>query len=220
MNVLLCTVLLVVTFCVGVSKGACGPQSPNLITYVPINETLYDRNYSRIDSGRHPLGFYTDTWHYNQGVPNPCISISAENARASYLEIKVETDPTSRLCVKDQDSARECFEGTVALCWETPGDTTYVEFLCDSQCGEADVTFWYRLVLSPPDYEDWCFTRDSLFPADLVSAPSGADLPTYTTPKPRGGTGSAPRGPSSSYSSSSPLLLAAAAMVIYSARFS
>ena len=40
-------------------------------------------------------------------------------------------------------------QGRGTRCDTTPGNTIYVEFLCDSQCGEADVTFWYRLVLSP-----------------------------------------------------------------------
>ena len=44
---------------------------------------------------------------------------------------------------------RISLQGRGTRCDTTPGNTIYVEFLCDSQCGEADVTFWYRLVLSP-----------------------------------------------------------------------
>ena len=47
------------------------------------------RNYASITSGEHPLGFYSDTWHYNVAGPNPCIKITATDTKLRRLEIKV-----------------------------------------------------------------------------------------------------------------------------------
>ncbi|KAL8611212.1 hypothetical protein ACOMHN_013643 [Nucella lapillus] len=205
-------VLFLVAVYSDLSSSTCPPANPNdgtMSTYVPINETDYDRTYARIDSGKHPLGFYSATWHYNQpNVPNPCIKITAPGARNSMLEIKFETVPSAMLCVKDQGARHTCYQGSISLCGETPGDTVYVEFLCDSQCEEADVNFWYRLVLSPPNEVDWCLRRPNDFPSKLAVLPPGATLPTFTTPSPRG-TGTAAHGASSSVS-----LLAAAVLSV------
>ncbi|KAK7499637.1 hypothetical protein BaRGS_00009289 [Batillaria attramentaria] len=171
-----------------ICEAACPGDGSNVIQYNPISPP-YDRNYSSItDAGTHPLGFYRGVWHYNQaGMSNPCIKITADKASTRKLEIKVDH-------VKDQNSAEECFQGRYVSCRESPGDSVYIEFLCNSQCEEADVLFWYRLTLSKlPSEEDldlFCLNTGSEFPEDLMELPPGVTFPTYTTPGGPSGQGS------------------------------
>lgn len=182
-------------FLVILSFGFCGAacDTTTATDYVQISEP-YDRNYSSITSAdTHPLGFYRGTWNYNQqGMANPCFKVTGATGRR--LEIKVETVPRMKLCVKDQASPTTCFEGRFTNCRDTPGGIVFIEFLCDSQCGETDVTFWYRLTLSKidEDPEQFCFNVGSTYPEDLSVMPPGATFPTVTTPR------SGPSGRSSS----------------------
>ncbi|KAK7102931.1 hypothetical protein V1264_021084 [Littorina saxatilis] len=189
-----CALQLLAVLCVfGKAEATCPPTSSgdpqSVTTYQAINPTQYDRNYSRIDSGRHPLGFYSGTWFYNQNKANPCIKITAPNAGKRWIDIKVETIPESRVCFKDQESTNVCFQGRGTVCRATPADDTYIEVLCDDRCEEADVNFWYRLVLSPlpteVDPETWCFNQQNEYPTDLLTLPQGQTLPTRTTPRPK-----------------------------------
>lgn len=168
-----------------VSKATC-PGDGTVTPYVQINKP-YDRNYS----ATHPLGFYKGVWYYDQqGRPNPCINVTASQASTRRLEIKVETVPLKRLCVKDQASDPACFLGFYTDCREIPADSIYIEFLCDSQCEEGDVNYWYRLTLSDigEDPETFCFNTGSEYPSDLLQLPPGATFPSITTPagKPTG----------------------------------
>uniref|UniRef100_A0A0B6YFL0 Uncharacterized protein n=1 Tax=Arion vulgaris TaxID=1028688 RepID=A0A0B6YFL0_9EUPU len=185
-----CSVMLM--FVIYLVKGTWGvcPGNPNRsVRYVVIPEADYDRNYSSIATdGKQPLGFHKAIWHYNQD-DTPCINITGVSTRR--LEIMFETFPSSRLCVKVQNSQQECSDpgtGRHYVCKQSPADTVYLEFTCDSQCSENDVQFWYRIVpgvKADEDPEDhWCYDRNmDEYPENLKPFPSGIPYnPPDTTP--------------------------------------
>lgn len=193
-------------YVIGLAVPACPPtNASDAIIYVPINETLYDRNYSTITSGKNPLGFYSSIWYYNQMQPSPCIKLTAPDSSSTSLEIMFETVPQAKLCIQvagQQGSSCQIGRGSVCGPVSVGGSRTiHVQFYCDEQCEQADVNFWYRLVLMPAgeSLDTWCSNnRNSKFPSDLITLPQDMTLPKYTTPKPRG-TGTACRTLSSQF---------------------
>ncbi|RUS85109.1 hypothetical protein EGW08_007114 [Elysia chlorotica] len=170
--------------------GKCPPDDPSqVIEYVAIPEDQYDRNFSSIsDIGKRPLGFDRAVWYYNNPDENPCVKITGASQRR--IEIMFETHPSSRLCVKDQDSQTQCSDagtGSFYDCRKSTQDTLYFEFFCN-QGEEYDVRFWYRLVLGDlpaDDPEDmWCEDRDQESPANLLRLEPDFPIQDATTPSP------------------------------------
>ncbi|XP_025106307.1 uncharacterized protein LOC112571509 [Pomacea canaliculata] len=176
-------------------SATCPPN--NMAVYKPINETMYDRNYSPItNTDAHPLGFYQSIVIYNNRNLNPCINLTDIGASRRKFEILVETGVPKRLCVAVRSINQtnpfldECFQTNYFKCAQSVSNSIFVEFYCDEACEESDVKFWYRLTFSPlPEVMDpdmWCDNRNSAeFPSSLLTLPQGityAPDPTGTPP--------------------------------------
>ncbi|XP_013381341.1 uncharacterized protein LOC106152341 [Lingula anatina] len=176
------TLLLLAIFLVLLSVSEAA-QCSNPVDYVLIAPENYDRNFSSLTKeGGRPLGFNASTWYYEQDIQNPCVKLS--NTQNVEIQILIETNPPARICVRDQAGTSTCGQGTVTKCPHASiANNMYFEFYCNAQCEEGDVNFWYRLAMSAPNEENWCFNQRSEFPSDLAPInPIVVDV--KTTPKP------------------------------------